>query len=70
MFLSHVIVLTVPFQVHALYDRSRIVTWILILLFIAENIVMIVTLVGIVPEIGFDPICTVVHSPSRLLLFA
>ncbi|KAH8999700.1 hypothetical protein EDB86DRAFT_2828309 [Lactarius hatsudake] len=57
-------------RVHALYDRSRIVTSILLLLFIAENIVMIVTLVRVVPEIGFDPICTVVHSPPRLLLFA
>lgn len=57
-------------RVHALYDRSRIVTSILVFLFIAENIVMIVTLVGIVPEVGFDLICTVVHSPPRLLLFA
>ncbi|KAH8986466.1 hypothetical protein EDB92DRAFT_1949136 [Lactarius akahatsu] len=57
-------------RVHALYDRSRIVTSILVLLFIAENIVMIVTLVRVVPEIGFDRICTVVHSPPRLLLFA
>ncbi|KAH9023637.1 hypothetical protein EDB84DRAFT_468732 [Lactarius hengduanensis] len=57
-------------RVHALYDRSRIVTSILVLLFIAENIIMIVTLVRVVPEIGFDPICTVVHSPPRLLLFA
>ncbi|KAI9430444.1 hypothetical protein H4582DRAFT_1447529 [Lactarius indigo] len=32
--------------------------------------VMIITLVGVVPEIGFDSICTVVHSPPRLLLFA
>ncbi|KAF8269166.1 hypothetical protein EI94DRAFT_1682202 [Lactarius quietus] len=57
-------------RVHALYDRSRVVTSVLVLLFIVENIVMIVTLVGIVPEIGFDPICTVVHSPPRLLFFA
>ncbi|KAI9457485.1 hypothetical protein BJY52DRAFT_1086453, partial [Lactarius psammicola] len=57
-------------RVHALYDRSRIVTSILVLLFIVENVVMAVTLVKVVPEIGFDRICTVVHSPPRLLLFA
>lgn len=57
-------------RVHALYDRSRIVTVILVLLFVAENVVMIITLVGVAPEIGFDSICTVVHSPPRLLLFA
>ncbi|KAH9024338.1 hypothetical protein EDB84DRAFT_1507095 [Lactarius hengduanensis] len=57
-------------RVHALYDRSRIVTSILLLLFIVENIVMIVALVRVVLEIGFDPICTVVHSPPMLLLFA
>jgi hypothetical protein len=57
-------------RVHALYDRSRIVTVILILLFMVENVVMIITLVGVVPEIGFDPICIVEHSPPRLLLFA
>lgn len=57
-------------QVHALYDRSRIVTSILVLLFIAENIVMISTLATIVPQVGFDRICTVVQSPPRLLLFA
>jgi hypothetical protein len=62
--------LTVSFIVHALYDRSRIVTSILILLYIAENVVMIITLVGVVPEIVFDSICSVVHSPSRLLVFA
>ncbi|KAH9016688.1 hypothetical protein EDB85DRAFT_2295106 [Lactarius pseudohatsudake] len=57
-------------RVHALYDRSRIVTSILLLLFIVENIVMIVALVRVVLEIGFDPICTVVHSPPMLLLIA
>ena len=56
--------------VHALYDRSRVVTVILVLLFMAENVVMIITLVGVAPEIVFDPICAVVYSPPRLLLFA
>jgi hypothetical protein len=70
LFPSYVVMLTVSFQVHALYDRSRIVTVILVLLFVAENVVMIITLVGVAPEIGFDSICTVVHSPPRLLLFA
>ncbi|KAH9008682.1 hypothetical protein EDB85DRAFT_2163994 [Lactarius pseudohatsudake] len=51
-------------------SSSRIVTSILLLLFIVENIVMIVALVRVVLEIGFDPICTVVHSPPMLLLIA
>jgi len=57
-------------QVHALYDRNRYLTLILIVLFLAENIVMIITLIRVVPGVRFDATCTVIHSPPRLVFFA
>jgi hypothetical protein len=57
-------------QVHALYDRKRYITLTLIVMFLVENIVMITTLVKVVPGVGFDVSCTVIHSPSSLIFFA
>jgi len=57
-------------RVHALYDRSRYVTFTLIFLFLVENVVMIVTLIRVVPDARFDASCTVIHSPSGLIMFA
>jgi hypothetical protein len=57
-------------QVHALYDRNRRVTATLFALFLVENVVMIVTLIKVVPEVHFDAICTVIRSPSDLIFFA
>ena len=57
-------------QVHALYDRNRYITLILIVLFLAENILMAVTLIRVVPGVQFDAACTVIQSPPSLLFFA
>jgi len=39
-------------------------------MFLVENIVMITTLIKVVPGVGFDASCTVIHSPSSLIFFA
>lgn len=57
-------------RVHALYDRNRYLTLILIVLFLAENIVMTITLIRVVSGVRFDTTCTVIHSPPSLLFFA
>ncbi|KAI0270460.1 hypothetical protein BC834DRAFT_515516 [Gloeopeniophorella convolvens] len=57
-------------RVHALYDRNRPITIILITLFLAENIAMAVTLIKVVPGARFDVACTVVHTPPSLVIFA
>jgi hypothetical protein len=49
-----VVMFTVFFIVHAVYDGSRIVTWILVWLYIAKNVVMIIILVG-VPKLASTP---------------
>ena len=55
---------------HALYDRNRYVTLPLLVLFLAENVVMVNALIIVVPRVRFDPSCTVTHSPSSLVIFA
>lgn len=56
--------------VHALYDRSRSVIVPLVILFLMENLAMIVTLIVVVPGVSFDAACTVVRSPPSLIIFA
>jgi hypothetical protein len=57
-------------QVHALYDRNRNVTVPLVVLFLLENLAMMVTLIFVVPGVRFDATCTVVRSPPTLIIFA
>ncbi|KAF8466810.1 hypothetical protein DFH94DRAFT_600929, partial [Russula ochroleuca] len=57
-------------RVHALYDRNLSVTVPLVVLFVLENISMIVTLVIVIPGVHFDATCTVIRSPPTLLIFA
>ena len=57
-------------KVHALYDRNRKVIVPLVVLFLLENLAMIVTLIFVVPGVRFDATCTVVHSPPSLIIFA
>ena len=57
-------------QVHALYDRNRKVTVPLVVLFLLENLAMMVTLIFVVPGVRFDATCTVVRSPPSLIIFA
>ncbi|KAI0048459.1 hypothetical protein FA95DRAFT_1038106 [Auriscalpium vulgare] len=57
-------------RVHALYDRNRAVTATLLLLFLAENITMIATLVAVAQDVQMNSYCVVLHTPHRLLLFA
>jgi hypothetical protein len=42
----------------------------LVVLFVLENISMIVTLVIVIPGVHFDATCTVIRSPPTLLIFA
>jgi hypothetical protein len=56
--------------VHALYDRNRRVTATLFVLFLVENVVMAVSLIKVVPAVRFDTICTVIYSPTDLVIFA
>lgn len=57
-------------RVHALYDRNRSVTVPLVVLFLLENLAMMVTLIFVVPGVQFDATCTVVRSPPTLIIFA
>lgn len=57
-------------QVHALYDRNRNVTVPLVVLFLLENLAMMVTLIFVVPGVTFDATCTVIRSPPSLIIFA
>jgi hypothetical protein len=57
-------------QVHALYDRNRNVTVPLVVLFLLENLAMMVTLIFVVPGVSFDATCTVIRSPPSLIIFA
>ena len=57
-------------QVHALYDCNRNVTVPLVVLFLLENLAMMVTLIFVVPGVRFDATCTVVRSPPSLIIFA
>ena len=57
------------FEVHALYDRNLTVTVPLVVLFLVENIAMIVTLIIVIPGVRFDIACTVIRSPPSLLIF-
>ncbi|KAI0270410.1 hypothetical protein BC834DRAFT_967211 [Gloeopeniophorella convolvens] len=57
-------------RVHALYDRSRRIALLLIFLFVAENLVMSVTLARAAHHARFDTGCAVVHTPRGLAAFA
>ncbi|THH11395.1 hypothetical protein EW146_g8063 [Bondarzewia mesenterica] len=57
-------------RVHALYDRNCYIAAILLVLFLAETITMITTLILVVPKVEYDSICIVTHTPSNLFVFA
>ncbi|TFY65126.1 hypothetical protein EVG20_g5710 [Dentipellis fragilis] len=57
-------------RVHALYDRSKRVTAVLAILFLAENIGMVYSLVRVVPGVQFDEVCIVQHTPASIVYFA
>ena len=54
----------------SLYDCNRNVTVPLVVLFLLENLAMMVTLIFVVPGVRFDATCTVVRSPPSLIIFA
>lgn len=55
--------------VNALYSANAWVTWTLGALFVVENLAILITLIKVVPEVEFDSVCVVTHSPFTLLGF-
>ncbi|ETW81185.1 hypothetical protein HETIRDRAFT_459587 [Heterobasidion irregulare TC 32-1] len=57
-------------RVHAMYERNRTITLVLLVLFVAEIVAMLATLVLVIPDVQFDDICVVTHTPTTLIFFA